>query len=558
MTATFDATTAAVVRSFDAIVIGSGATGGIAALALTKAGMRVLMLEAGAPVEHRSDYGSPITNVAKQLYRHWISKRQGVQQAHATYWMTNPDFFVDDRDNPYTTPDDKPFRWIRSRRLGGRTLTWDGVTPRFSDFEFKAASRDGIGVDWPIAHDDLAPHYAKIERLLDIHGARDGLAQLPDGDYAVARPMTAAERLFKERVERKFRGRRVIISRGIRAARKPRSDEKHSQLSSVATTIERAARTGKLSIRTHAIAARIIVEQDGSRARGVEIIDAISGRTDEVLAPLVFVCASTIESVRILMSSKSRAHPSGIGASSSVLGRFVMDHIATNVYFRLPDSPDDDTRRDLRGSDAILIPRYQNLDQRSEDFPRGFGLWGGIQRLPIPRALMKKRGAIGFLCARAETLAHENNRVELDSSKRDRWGLQAARISFEWSKSDREIVSTARRHAIEMIEAAGGEVAELADLVHMPRSGRVRDMEKEWACSTPGLFCHEVGGARMGSDPKSSVVDSFARCWDVPNVFVTDGACWPSCGWQNPTLTMMAVTLRACAHAVDSLKRLDA
>jgi choline dehydrogenase-like flavoprotein len=547
---------ASVRQSWDAIVIGSGATGGLAALALTSAGLRVLVLEAGAPVE-RGDYGNAASNVARQVYRHLVSKRQSVQQSHATYWTTHPDFFVDDLDNPYTTPEDKPFRWIRARRLGGRTLTWDGVTPRFSDFEFKAASRDGIGIDWPIAHADLAPHYASIERMLQIHGARDGLAQLPDGDYALARPMTAAERVFKERVERAFPERRVIISRGMRASRRPRDGEAHSRLSSVATTLERAMRTGRLTIRTRAIVTRILTDADGSRARGVELADGHHGRSEEVRAPIVFVCASTIESLRILMSSTSRAHPRGIGASSGVLGRYVMDHVASNVYFTMPDVRDDGAH-DLLGSDAIMIPRYQNLNGASESFPRGFGLWGGIQRIPVPRVLKKTTGAIGFLCARAETSPNANNRVELDDAVRDRWGLPAARITFEWSDSDRAIASAARRGAIETIEAAGGKVGELADLVHVPlASEKVRAMEKEWACSTPGLFCHEVGGARMGDDPKTSVVDPYARCWDVPNVFVTDGACWPSCGWQNPTLTMMAITLRACEQAVASSKRME-
>ncbi len=540
---------------FDAIVVGSGATGGVAALTLTRAGMRVLLLEAGAPVE-KTDYAA--WHTARTLYRHWVSKRQSVQEAHATYWTTNPDFFVDDRDNPYTTPDDKPFRWIRARRLGGRTLTWDGVTPRLSDFELKAASRDGIGIDWPIAHADLAPHYATIERLLCVHGARDGLAQLPDGAFDGARPMTPAERVFKDRVESKFRGRNVIISRGIRAARRPRDGETHSRLSSVATTIDLAKRTGKLTIRTNSIASRVIVDREGTRATGVEIIDAVDRHVEEVHAPLVVLCASTIESLRILMTSKSRAHPKGIGASSGVLGRYLMDHVASTIYFALHDHRDANDGHELLGSDAIMMPRYQNLNGTSERFVRGFGLWGGIQRLPIPRALKKTSGSIGFLCARAETVPQEKNRVELDATERDRWGLPAPRITFEWAESDFEIARAARRDAIEMIEAAGGEVAELGDLVALPIvGGFLREMEKEWACSTPGLFCHEVGGARMGSDPKTSVLDADNRCWDVPNLLVTDGACFPSCGWQNPTLTMMAVTARACERAVESMKRRD-
>jgi len=537
--------------TWDAIVVGSGATGGLAALKLTNAGMRVLLLEAGGSSD---DHGSVTRNIATQLYRHWITKRQRVQQLHATYWTTNPSFFVDDRDNPYTTPDDKPFRWIRGRQLGGRTLTWDGVTPRMSDYELKAASRDGLGIDWPVTEAELAPHYAAIERMLEVYGARDGLPQLPDGDFVGERPMTRAESVFKERVGRAFGDRPVIISRGLRAARGPRS-----KLSSVSTTIERARRTGKLTVRTNAIVARVLTSEDGTRARGVTIIDGETFRDEDVHAPLVFLCASTIETLRIMMGSKSRAHPEGIGASSGVLGRYLMDHVASTIYFTLPDVPEarGDTL-DQRGSDAIMIPRYQNLDGAREAYPRGFGMWGSIQRMPLPHALRKTRASIGFLCARSETLPHADNRVELDRDARDRWGLPAARITFEWKPTDLDIARAARRDTIDMIEAAKGKLVELGDLFHMPIAGKfVGKMQQEWARSTPGLFCHEVGGARMGDDPRTSVLDAHNRCWDVPNLFVTDGACFPSCGWQNPTLTMMAITSRACDQAIESSKRLE-
>jgi choline dehydrogenase-like flavoprotein len=541
---------------WDAIVVGSGATGGVAAMQLTAAGLRVLVLEAGSPVRGRSDHGSFLTNAPRALYRHLVSHRQQVQKCHPTYWSTNPDFFVDDRDNPYSTPEGKPFRWIRSRRVGGRTLTWDAVTPRLSDFEFKAASRDGLGPDWPISHADLAPYYSDLERFLGVHGSREGLAQLPDGDFVAARPMTPAESVFKQRLEGAFRDRKVIISRGIRAGRGPKEGEQHSRISSTATTLAAAERTGRLTIQPNAVVSRVLVDADGSCAVGVEFVDTTTNKTREARARVVFLCASTIETLRLLMNSRGREHPEGIGGASGVLGRYVMDHSAGNLYFSMPDVPDDGTEYDFSGSDSIMIPRYGNLGAKRETYYRGFGVWGGIQRLPVPSLLRKNRAiAFGFLCARSETLPHFDNRVTLDPALCDAWGIPAAHIDCEWKEHDLTLAASARRETQEMLEAAGAEIATVTELFHTPFvTGFIRRMQKEWTLSTPGMFVHEVGGARMGTAPDNSVVDPFCRCWELKNVYVTDGACWPTSGWQNPTLTQMAITARASAHAAGELR----
>jgi len=542
---------------WDAIVVGSGATGGVAAQKLTAAGLRVLMLEAGTPVRGRGDYGSFLTNGTKQLYRHFVSHRQQVQKSHPTYWATNPDFFVDDLDNPYSTPSDKPFRWIRSRRVGGRSLVWDAVTPRFSDFDFKAASRDGFGPDWPISHGDLAPYYSELEVFFGVHGSRDGLPQIPDGEFREPRPMTPAELVFKARVERAFGDRNVIISRGLFARRPPDRGESLSRISSPATTLRAAQATGRLTLRAGAVAARVLVDADGTRATGVEFVDAVTKRTEEARAPLVFLCASTLESVRILMNSKTSTHPQGIGASSGVLGRYIMDHSAGNVYFHMPDVPDTGGPFELMGSDSIMIPRYQNLGPKKEAYLRGFGIWGGIQRLPVPSFLRRHPGvAFGFLCARSETLPHYDNRIEIDPELRDKWGIPAAHIVCEWKPEDLALAMAGRQAAKEIVEAAGGKCVEVTEIFYTPFvKGHIQEMQKEWTLSTPGMFVHEVGGARMGTDPKNSVLDSFCRCWEARNLYITDGACWPTSGWQNPTLTEMAITARACEHAVQELKR---
>lgn len=542
--------------SYDAIVIGSGATGSVAAWQLAAAGLRVLVLEGGPLVARRSDYGIAPANFAKGIGRHLMTKRQEVQKMHATYWTTNPDFFVDDIDHPYTTPADKPFRWIRGRQLGGRTLTWDGVVPRMSDYELKAASRDGIGTDWPLNHADLAPYYTKLERFFLVHGSTEGLSALPDGDFQSPCEFTPAEKIFKQRVEAKFKERRVIPSRGIAAGRTPARGQVHSGLSSLASSLHAATATGRVKIRTNAIVSEINVSSDGHQAESVTFIDAVSKQTEQVRAKMVFVCASTIETLRILLNSKSNAHPGGIGGSSGVLGHYVMDHIAGNTYFHMPEVKSDGVFHALTGSDSLMIPRFQNLDTKTSEHTRGFGLWGGIQRLPIPSPLLKKRGeAFGFLTARAEVLPHFDNQVSLDPVVKDAWGLAAPHIAVEWKEPELQIARAGRQASEEMIAAAGGRVANLLDLVYAPFvSGYLANLQKEWAPSTPGLFVHEVGGARMGDDAKTSVVDSVNRVWDVPNVFVTDGACWPSSGWQNPTLTEMAVTMRAVDHAVRALK----
>jgi choline dehydrogenase-like flavoprotein len=258
------------------------------------------------------------------------------------------------------------------------------------------------------------------------------------------------------------------------------------------------------------------------------------------------------------MGSRSATRPDGIGASSGVLGKYLMDHIVGNVCFSLPDVKDQGGF-DLTGADSIVIPRYQNLADAREPYLRGFGLWGGVQRLPVPGLLRRKPGvAFGFLCAMAEALPEESNQMSLDPTRADVFGLPVPHISCAWTDNDLKLHEAAHRAAVEIVEAAGGVVAGFQDLVRTPFIHNfMADMQKEWQRTTPGLFVHEVGGARMGTSPEGSVVNPFCQCWEAPNLFVTDGACWVSSGWQNPTLTEMAITARACAHAVDELNRMN-
>jgi len=532
-------------RHWDAIVVGSGANGGLAAKLLAEGGARVLILEAGRPVEEIGGYANGWMAAGSKLNRRLVSRRQHIQSHHATYWTTNPNFFVDDLDNPYSTPEDKPFHWIRGRVVGGRTLTWDGVTPRMSDFELAAASRDGVGIDWPLRHADLAPFYDRVERYFGVHGNRDGLPQLPDGDFVSGRSLNANEQVFRGRVESEFPERRIILSRGIDAGRAPEKNAQHSRLSNLTTTLRDAARTGRAQLRANAVVSRVLLHQDGRSARGVEYIDADTRVLHAASADRIFLCASTIESVRLLLNSSTPKHPHGLGGCSGHLGRYLMDHSASNLYFQLPDVPVSRQPHPLRGSEAMMVPRFTNLTEQNADHLRGYGMWGGIDRIFMPGWVRAHPGeAFGFLCTRAEVLPHYDNHVSLDPELRDAWGIPCVRINCAWQHGDLAILSAARRAALEMVEAAGGEVAELSEWVRPGVSSVFAQVEAGWRTSVPGLFAHELGGARMGASPEESVVDRNCEVWDVKNLYVTDGACWPSSGWQNPTLTELAITAR--------------
>jgi choline dehydrogenase-like flavoprotein len=370
--------------------------------------------------------------------------------------------------------------------------------------------------------------------------------------------MSPAELALKAVVEERYPERRVIVSRGIRAARHAEQGEDYSRLSSLGTTLKGAAATGRLTLRADALVARLLIDDVTGRASGVEYIDRKTGALHACHARIVVLCASTIETVRILMATTSKAHPNGVGASSGLLGRGLMDHIVSCVYFITPEVKEQGGFS-LLGSDSIVIPRWQNLEKQDHSFLRGFGIWGGIERMPFPAALKKTDGAsLGFLCAMGETLPHDDNHMRLDTTVKDRWGLAVPHISCEWTENDIAVSRASREAATEMIVAAGGVPGRLTEFVRTPLlTDFTNKMNEEWTRTTPGLFVHEVGGARMGEDPKTSVTNPTCQVWDAPNVILGDGATWVSSGWQNPTLTEMAICARACASAVDQLKRGD-
>ena len=542
---------------YDAIVVGSGATGGVAAKELGERGLRVLVLEAGRDVAPQRDRLNPARDMARRAVN-LATRKHTYQATHPGYWKANPDFFVDEREHPYTTPEHKPFYWIRGRQVGGKSHTWGGITLRLSDYEFKAAQRDGWGEDWPIAQADLAPYYARLEQFFQVQGARDGLPQLPDGEYRSPAPFTPAEAELQTLVKEHWSDRQLIHSRGF-ALHRPTPEQPWSRAASPGSSLQAALATGNVELRPNAVVSHLVFDADSHQASGVAFVDRLTQTAHEVRARLVMLCASAIESVRILLHSTADHQPHGLPNESGILGRYLMDHVSTTQFFWLPGVSKPGEPFPLSGSESFFIPRFCNLDApQSESFLRGYGLWGGIQRIAVPSVLQKVgEGAIGFLVGHGEVLPRPENRVSLSPDTVDAWGIPAAHIDCAWSDNEHQMVAHMSQEIQATVEAAGGQCYALTDLFHIPAIAPfMRRVEKKLTpAAPPGYYIHEVGGARMGTSPQNSVVNADNQCWEAPNVLVTDGACWTSSGWQSPTLTEMAITARACDRIVAKLRQ---
>jgi choline dehydrogenase-like flavoprotein len=542
---------------YDAIVVGSGANGGVAAKELGESGLKVLVLEAGRTVDPSADLGHPVKEMTKRFYNLAISQRQSYQSMHPGYWKANPDLFIDEKDNPYTTPPDRPFSWIRGRQVGGKSLTWGGITLRLSDYEFKAASRDGHEQDWPIGYADLVPYYSKLERFFQVRGDRDGLAQLPDGDYQPTIPLTPGELHLKQVVETRWPDRKLIASRGF-GLHKSTAAQPWPPSSSQGSSLQAALATGNVTLKSDAVVSHVIFDPTTRQATGVAYIDRITKQKHQVCGRTVVLCASTIESVRILLHSTDKYQPQGWVDKSGLLGRFLMDHVSTATFFFIPGLQPPAQPFDLSGCDSFFIPCFVNLESQTADFLRGYGIWGGVQRFDLPGIVRKVGvGSIGFAIAHGEVLPRFDNRIQLSADVVDAWGIPVPHIECAWSDNEHRMLAHMHAQIDETIELAGGKPMKLTEMFRMPLVGDfVRKMEETMSFSAPpGYYIHEVGGARMGTAPTNSVVNDRNQCWDAPNLFVTDGACWPSAGWQSPTLTEMAITARACAFIVAEMAK---
>jgi choline dehydrogenase-like flavoprotein len=534
----------------DAVVVGAGASGSVAAMVLAEAGLRVLVLEAGPDLEARRARGGEPLNSLRRLAS-LASGRHRLQANHPGYWKHNPDLFIDERRHPWRTPSDAPYLWTRGRQVGGKTLTWGGITLRLSDYEFKAGEWDGLSPSWPIAHADLDPYYTRLERLLGVHGQRDGLPQLPDGETLAPLPLTPGEQRLREAVARDL-GLPLIPSRGF-ALPPATGSGTWPRSSAQGSTLARALATGRVRVRPLATVSHLWMESSGERARGVVLVDGHTGQLERVAADLVVLCASTIETLRILLHSRAGLDGPPLIDPSGQLGRHLMDHISSSCFFSLPVEGSPGAVAELSGAGSCFLPNTLFGPHRATTFARGYGLWAAVQRFDPP-ALFKRRPneALGFLIGHGEVLPSPENRVSLCAEERDGLGLPVPLITCRWGANEQAMVDHMGARMRAVVAAAGGDPRPLEDLVVLP-------LLEPWlkgspamgvAAAPPGYYIHEVGGARMASQEEDGMVDPWNACWRAPNVLVTDGACWPSAGWQSPTLTLMALSWRACEGAL--------
>ena len=535
---------------FEAIVVGSGATGGVAAMTLAEAGVRVLVLEAGPDLTPRKAMGGEPGNSIRRL-EGLIGGTHRRQAQHPGYWKQNPLLYIDEQKHPYSHPHQRPFLWTRGHQVGGRSLTWGGITLRLSNREFKAAAEDGHGSEWPIDYDDLAPHYTALEQLLAVHGRRDGLEQLPDGWATTALPSTKEEEAFASKVQREL-GFPWIPSRGFEQPSK-NQEAAWPRSSSTGSTLKRALATGLVEVCSNQMVEKLVIAPGQDRAKGVIAVNLSDGSRCRLEAPLIVLCASTIQSLRILLNSEEQHCSEGFRDPSGRLGQYLMDHVSSCRFFAIPAQSDVINPAPLSGAGSFFIPFGPCLEgTRSVNFLRGYGLWGGINRFDPPEALKRQSNSrLGFLIGHGEVLAQAHNHVSL-STQADRWDVPIVHIDCRWGLNEEAMVEHMQSTMKQAIEAAGGEMRPLQDLVHMPLIEPLVAGSAALASGAPppGYYIHEVGGAAMGSDECTSVVDRWNRLWRCPNVLVVDGACWPTSAWQSPTLTMMAVTRRACQQAI--------
>lgn len=550
-------------NTFDAIVVGSGISGGWAAKELCEKGLKVLLLDRGRNVQH-GEY--PTATKAPWEFDHRLNltkadKEQNfIQSRHYSYREDNKHFYINDSENPYEEV--KRFDWIRGDIVGGRSLLWARACYRWSDLDFEANLKDGHGVDWPIRYKDIAPWYDYVESFIGVSGNRDGIPVVPDGQFQPPFEMNCVEKHFKGQVEKTFSDRRVIIGRTANLT-KPVKGRGQCQardlchrgcpygayFSTNASTIPAAYATGNLTVRPHSLVNSVLYDEQKQRASGVEIIDTTTRQTEAFYANIIFLNASTVATAFILLNSVSSRFPTGLGNGSDQVGRNLMDH-HKGLSFSAQVEGFEDSYYYGRRPTNIYIPRFRNVSEQHSNFLRGYHFGGNASRsrqqtdIPVGAALKESLTQLGpwqmSLYAFGECLPYPENRITLNRDKKDQWGRPLIAVDCEFKENEMAMHADVIETGKEMLEAAG-----------------YKNVSVRGSISFPGNANHEMGIARMGKDPKTSVLNKFNQMHEVPNVFITDGSCMTSGSCVNPSATYMALTARACDYAVKEMKKLN-
>ncbi len=557
---------ASAANSYDAIVIGSGISGGWAAKELTEKGLKVLMLERGRNFEHIKDYKSASLNPwelphrgkpsTEQLKRHpQIAKIWGDYSPIIDYW-------TDDIDNPYTQV--KPFNWIRSYQLGGRSILWGRQSYRWSDLDFEANAKDGIAIDWPIRYKEMAPWYDHVEKFAGISGSMEGLPQLPDGHYLPPMQLNIVEKDVAARIKAAYKGNRHMFIGRTANLTAPLQARTQCQFrnrcwegcpfggyfSTQSSTLPAAVATGNLTVRPFSIVTKVLYDKNTQKATGVEVLDAETNKTYEFYSKIIFLNASTLNSAWVLMNTATDVWEGGLGSSSGELGHNIMDH-HYNLGAQGTVEGYEDKYYFGRRANGFYIPRFANLFGDKRDFLRGYGYQGSASRDGWSRDIAEMNiggsfkdaltepgawhiGATGF----GEILPYHDNKITLSKTFKDKWGLPVLSMDAELKENELKMRKDIVKELVAMFEAAGIK--------------NITTWDNNYAI---GQGIHEMGSARMGNDSKTSVLNAHNQVWDAKNVFVTDGACMSSSACQNPSLTYMALTARAASFAVEELKK---
>ncbi len=554
-------------QQYDAIVVGSGISGGWAAKELTEKGMKVLLLERGRNLEHIKDYVNANKDAWEFPHRGLMPTQEMLQQypvLKRDYPLNETvlDLWVKDKESPYT--ETKPFSWFRGYQVGGRSLMWGRQSYRFNKWDFEANAKEGIGVDWPIRYEDMAPWYSYAEKFAGIQGSLEGLDVLPDGDFMPAMDMNIVEKDVAAKIKKHYKSQRhMFIGRSANITQ-PHHDRTNCQyrnrcwrgcpfgayFSTQSATLPAAMKTGNLTLRPFSIVTQVNYDKNTKKTTGVEVLDATDNKTYTFQAKIIFLCASAFNSTWILMNSANDIWPEGLGSSSGELGHNVMDH-----HFRCGANGRVEGFADKyeygRRPTGIYIPRFRNVYDDKRDYVRGFGYQGGAGRgrgaqvaeftigadlkesLSVPSDNWGM-GIMGF----GEVLPYHENKISLNRNMKDKWGLPVLDMDVEIKDNEKKMRQDMMNDAAEMLSAAGVKEVNTYDYGY------------EF-----GMGIHEMGTARMGRDPKTSVLNGNNQVWDAPNVFVTDGACMTSASCVNPSLTYMAMTARAADYAVSELKK---